>query len=127
MNLLNLLAVLAAAVTVQADDVDLLTDIRQISRYWGQISTYADNPEDYFGVEYVGLPSGCQIVSAPRAALWQPLAEAFRNLPTPSNGMHNDFRPVAMTMVGTTCVLQQSCQTLPPQTRMALSLVRSPS
>jgi len=43
-------------------DVDLLTDINQISTFWGQISTYADNPEDYFGVEAIGLPDGCQIV-----------------------------------------------------------------
>jgi hypothetical protein len=25
---------------------------------------YADNEDDYFGVEYVGLPDGCQIVSS---------------------------------------------------------------
>lgn len=43
-------------------DVNLLLDINQISRSWGQISTYADNPEDYFGVDSVGLPDGCQIV-----------------------------------------------------------------
>ncbi|KAH8804614.1 histidine phosphatase superfamily [Xylogone sp. PMI_703] len=47
-----------------SDPVDLLTDINQIQRYWGQITPYHDNPEDYFGVEYVGLPSGCQIESA---------------------------------------------------------------
>jgi hypothetical protein len=43
------------------DDSPLLTDINAISRYWGQISPYADNPEDYFGVTYVGLPDGCGI------------------------------------------------------------------
>jgi hypothetical protein len=43
---------------------DLLTDITQIQGYWGQVSPYADNAENYFGVEYVGLPDGCQVVSA---------------------------------------------------------------
>ena len=43
---------------------NLLTDLSIISRYWGQISTYADNPEDYFGVVDVGLPNGCQIEQA---------------------------------------------------------------
>jgi hypothetical protein len=52
----------AVAVTVQAED--LLTDITKIQRYWGQVSPYADNEPDYFGVGYVGLPDGCQIVSA---------------------------------------------------------------
>lgn len=54
-------AVLFSAATVAAQE--LLTDITQIQRYWGQISTYADKPENYFGVDYVGLPNGCQIVS----------------------------------------------------------------
>ena len=44
--------------------VDLLTDINIINRHWGQVSPYADNDENYFGVDYVGLPAGCQIVSA---------------------------------------------------------------
>ena len=39
----------------------LLTDLSVISQYWGEISPYADNPENYFGVPNVGLPSGCQI------------------------------------------------------------------
>ncbi|KAF8848142.1 phosphoglycerate mutase-like protein [Acephala macrosclerotiorum] len=43
--------------------VDLLTDISQISRSWGEVSAYGDNDEDYFGVGYVGLPDGCQIES----------------------------------------------------------------
>jgi hypothetical protein len=42
---------------------DLLTDITKISRSWGQVSVYADNDEDHFGVGYVGLPEGCQVVS----------------------------------------------------------------
>jgi hypothetical protein len=57
------IAVLAIATRVCAD-VDLLTDINKISRSWGQVSTYADNAENYFGIEYVGLPDGCQIESA---------------------------------------------------------------
>lgn len=42
----------------------LLTDLSVISQYWGQISPYNDNPEDYFGVEDVGLPDGCGIEQA---------------------------------------------------------------
>jgi hypothetical protein len=57
---------LLPAAGLGAAAVELLTDINQISRNWGQISPYADNAEDYFGVEYVGLPEGCQIVSLRR-------------------------------------------------------------
>ena len=59
------LAMLLAATASTAYDPKpaLLTDISIISRYWGQISTYADNPDNYFGVDYVGLPDGCQVVS----------------------------------------------------------------
>lgn len=42
----------------------LLTDLSAISRSWGQISTYADNAENYFGVQDVGLPDGCAIEQA---------------------------------------------------------------
>lgn len=38
---------------------DLLTDINQIKRYWGQITPYNDTPASYFGVENTGLPYGC--------------------------------------------------------------------
>jgi hypothetical protein len=51
---------LLSAVAVGAQD--LLTDITQIQRYWGQLSPYADNADNYFGVEYVGVPDGCQVV-----------------------------------------------------------------
>ena len=47
-----------------AASANLLTDISTISQYWGQISPYTDNPEDYFGVVDVGLPNGCQIEQA---------------------------------------------------------------
>jgi len=39
----------------------LLTDLSLISPHWGQLTPYADNAEDYFGVQDVGLPNGCQI------------------------------------------------------------------
>jgi hypothetical protein len=42
----------------------LLTDINIISSHWGQLSPYADNAENYFGVQDVGLPDGCQIEQA---------------------------------------------------------------
>ncbi|EXJ76614.1 uncharacterized protein A1O5_01122 [Cladophialophora psammophila CBS 110553] len=43
---------------------DLLTDISIVQQYWGQITPYADNAEDYFGVSDVGLPDGCQVEQA---------------------------------------------------------------
>ncbi|OAP61598.1 hypothetical protein AYL99_03801 [Fonsecaea erecta] len=43
---------------------DLLTDIATIQQYWGQLTPYADNAEDYFGVSDVGLPDGCQVEQA---------------------------------------------------------------
>jgi hypothetical protein len=62
MHALNLVCAVAISVlAVRAQD--LLTDITKIQKYWGQISPYADNPEDHFGVGFVGLPDGCQIVS----------------------------------------------------------------
>jgi hypothetical protein len=42
----------------------LLTDITQIERYWGQITPYADNSENFFGVTNVGVPAGCQVEQA---------------------------------------------------------------
>jgi hypothetical protein len=40
---------------------NLLTDLNLISPNWGQLSPYDDNAENYFGVQDVGLPDGCQI------------------------------------------------------------------
>lgn len=60
-----ILSKLSLALVVTAGvraEVDLLTDITKISRSWGQVSVYADNDESYFGVDYVGLPDGCQVV-----------------------------------------------------------------
>ncbi|KAH8674341.1 histidine phosphatase [Xylariales sp. PMI_506] len=42
----------------------LVTDLSVISRYWGQLSTYAANEENYFGVNSVGLPAGCAVEQA---------------------------------------------------------------
>ncbi|KAJ9619892.1 hypothetical protein H2203_008166 [Taxawa tesnikishii (nom. ined.)] len=39
----------------------VITDIGAISQYWGQITPYSDNAENLFGVQDVGLPSGCQV------------------------------------------------------------------
>lgn len=41
----------------------VVTDIPSIYRSWGELSVYADNADDAFGVQYVGLPDGCQVVS----------------------------------------------------------------
>ena len=39
----------------------LLTDITQIQRMWGQLSPYYDQNETSFGVQDVGVPDGCQV------------------------------------------------------------------
>jgi len=54
-------ATLAGQAFAQSTNTTLLTDLSVISQYWGQISTYQDNAETYFGVDDVGLPDGCQI------------------------------------------------------------------
>ncbi|KAI9642401.1 hypothetical protein NHQ30_009205 [Ciborinia camelliae] len=51
------------ALLASATATHLLTDINKIQNYWGEIAPYSDNDEDYFGVEYVGLPEGCQVES----------------------------------------------------------------
>jgi hypothetical protein len=65
----------------QSTNDTLETDINVISQYWGkirspkvlgsalmclpgQISTYRDNDESYFGVDDIGIPDGCQIEQA---------------------------------------------------------------
>ncbi|KAK5167034.1 uncharacterized protein LTR77_007763 [Saxophila tyrrhenica] len=50
--------------TRQDGIAELLTDINQISQYWGQIAPYRDNADSAFGVNNVGLPNGCQIEQA---------------------------------------------------------------
>jgi hypothetical protein len=42
----------------------VISDISIISRYWGQLSPYAENVDNHFGVQDVGLPDGCQIEQA---------------------------------------------------------------
>jgi hypothetical protein len=39
----------------------LLSDMSIISRSWGQVSSYLDNDDRYFGVQDIGLPDGCGI------------------------------------------------------------------
>lgn len=55
---------LASTLFCKSEQIRLLTDISKISRYWGHLSPYTDNPDDHFGVKYTGLPDGCQIVGA---------------------------------------------------------------
>ena len=43
---------------------EVLTDLSIIQQYWGQITPYADNAENYFRVIDVGLPDGCQVEQA---------------------------------------------------------------
>ncbi|CAK7213260.1 hypothetical protein SBRCBS47491_001742 [Sporothrix bragantina] len=52
----------------------LATDLNIISRYWGQLSPYADNAENFFGVNDVGVPKGCGLE---QAHLLQRHAERF--------------------------------------------------
>jgi len=86
MRFISLITLLASVNGALANDVDLLTDITKISRYWGQISPYADNAEDHFGVDYVGLPDGCQIVSSkiyPKYLFTDTKVGISTNSPTP--------------------------------------------
>jgi hypothetical protein len=62
----------------------LLTDLNIISSYWGQLSPYADNVETYFGVQYAGLPDGCQIEQV------HSLQRHANRFPTDSNGGAHD-------------------------------------
>ncbi|KAK6375842.1 uncharacterized protein PV06_01580 [Exophiala oligosperma] len=41
-----------------------LLDLSIIQSYWGQLTPYADNAEDFFGVDATGLPDGCQVEQA---------------------------------------------------------------
>ena len=106
-------ALFVSAVGVCAAD-NLLTDISQIARSWGQVSVYADNDEDYFGVEYVGLPDGCQIVRAPFPVKQDHQLTGNRNLQAHSNVMPNDSKPVETTMEEMTSDLHRNCPTSQP-------------
>lgn len=63
-TIVNILALVGSSVaqywTYQSSS-PLVTDMNVISRYLGQLSAYADNAEDYFGVIDIGLPDGCGI------------------------------------------------------------------
>ncbi|CAD0018612.1 unnamed protein product [Aureobasidium pullulans] len=54
----------AVASTHHRTNQSLISDINFISQHWGQISTYADNSANAFGVKDVGLPAGCQVERA---------------------------------------------------------------
>lgn len=91
------LVALAAALA----KAQLVTDIPTISRYWGQISPYADNAENYFGVQVTGLPDGCQVE---QAHLLQRHAQRF-----PTGGdddgmpMYTHYRQCQRLMAGHRC------------------------
>ncbi|CEJ87353.1 hypothetical protein VHEMI04389 [[Torrubiella] hemipterigena] len=53
----------AAALLAVAGITANAADIAKISGLWGELSTYKDNAADAFGVQYVGLPDGCQVES----------------------------------------------------------------
>lgn len=55
-----------AATLVAVASTAAAVDIAKISGLWGELSTYKDNAQDAFGVQYVGLPDGCQVVSQHR-------------------------------------------------------------
>lgn len=56
------IAVMAAATPVLGSS--LVTDYNVYSRYWGQLSPYASNADDLFGVSDVGVPAGCGLEQA---------------------------------------------------------------
>lgn len=62
MRVATLSMALLASVATEAS-AKIITDGKDASRSWGELSTYEDNAEDAFGVEFVGLPDGCQVVS----------------------------------------------------------------
>lgn len=49
-------------ISVAQSAATVVTDIPKIFSTWGELSVYADNAENAFGVQYVGLPDGCQVV-----------------------------------------------------------------
>ena len=55
-----LITVLALQVKSKTVHVPVSTSM-DASRDWGYLSVYADNPDNLFGIDYVGLPSGCHI------------------------------------------------------------------
>ncbi|KAI1001432.1 hypothetical protein K3495_g6763 [Podosphaera aphanis] len=61
MRVVDVFVFAALASTGHAHQAPVLKDISKISRYWGHLTPYRDHPDGRFGVEYAGLPDGCQI------------------------------------------------------------------
>lgn len=80
---------------------NLLSDLDTIQQYWGQITPYADNADNYFGVQDVGLPDGCQVEQA----------HLLERIASP---------PVTLTMVSMT-------KTLPPKSSTGLNRTMAPA
>ncbi|EFX06705.1 histidine phosphatase [Grosmannia clavigera kw1407] len=53
-----------AALATSALGSSPVTDYNVYSRYWGQLSPYASNADDLFGVNDVGVPAGCGLEQA---------------------------------------------------------------
>jgi hypothetical protein len=55
---------LQSSTALQAVPATLTSDISLVSRYCGQLSPFVDNTDNYFTVQDVGLPDGCQVEQA---------------------------------------------------------------
>ena len=58
------IAFLTVTAVADSNSTVLETNLQIISRLWGEISNYADNAPNAFGVQDVGLPDGCQVEQA---------------------------------------------------------------
>jgi hypothetical protein len=65
---ISLLALASLACCVSANPFSrrtsspkLTSNLDVISKYWGQLTPYSKNPENYFGTQDVGIPNGCQV------------------------------------------------------------------
>ncbi|KAJ6439414.1 multiple inositol polyphosphate phosphatase-like protein [Purpureocillium lavendulum] len=57
----SMLAVAAVGMAGASVASRIISDVTSIYSSWGELSVYADNAEDAFGVKSVGLPDGCQV------------------------------------------------------------------
>lgn len=73
-------ATTTAALLAVAGITASAADIAKISGLWGELSTYKDNAADAFGVQYVGLPDGCQVVSQQQRLFYAAPSASFANL-----------------------------------------------
>lgn len=87
----SVLLLLGLHFSFKGEATRLLTNINEISKYWGHLSPYTDNPSDLFGVEYTGLPAGCQIVWTINILCFLQLNGYHRNLSKLFNAILNDF------------------------------------